>query len=151
MFVEKAMVPHSSTLAWKTPWTEEPGGLLSMGSHRVRHDWSDLAAAAVTYLNLSGVQSRTPWGGRGRPDAHPWGLRERLDVYPRGLLEQLDTHRRGLVGNDWTPTHGASRDNRTPTCGASRMAPSGTAGHHLTCTPRPPGAHLRPPTCLMSM
>ena len=36
--VEKAMAPHSSTLAWKIPWAEEPGGLLSMGSHRVGHD-----------------------------------------------------------------------------------------------------------------
>ena len=44
--LEKAMAPHSSTLAWKIPWTEEPGRLPSMGSHRVRHDWSDLAAAA---------------------------------------------------------------------------------------------------------
>ena len=35
---EKAMAPHSSTLAWKIPWTEEPGGLQSMGSLRVRHD-----------------------------------------------------------------------------------------------------------------
>ena len=38
---EKAMAPHSSTLAWKIPWTEEPGGLQSMGSLRVGHDWSD--------------------------------------------------------------------------------------------------------------
>ena len=43
---EKAMALHSSTLAWKIPWTEEPGGLQSMGPHRVGHDWSDLAAAA---------------------------------------------------------------------------------------------------------
>ena len=35
---EKAMATHSSTLAWKMPWMEEPGGLQSMGSHRVRHD-----------------------------------------------------------------------------------------------------------------
>ena len=35
---EKAMAPHSSTLAWKIPWAEEPGGLQSMGSLRVRHD-----------------------------------------------------------------------------------------------------------------
>ena len=35
---EKAMAPHSSTLAWKVPWTEEPGGLQSMGSLRVGHD-----------------------------------------------------------------------------------------------------------------
>ena len=36
--LEKAMAPHSSTLAWKTPWTEKPDGLQSMGSHRVGHD-----------------------------------------------------------------------------------------------------------------
>ena len=44
------MAPHSSTLAWKTPWMEEPGGLPSMGSHRVEHDWSDLAAAAAAAM-----------------------------------------------------------------------------------------------------
>ena len=38
--VEKAMAPHSSTLAWKIPWAEEPGGLQSMGSQRVGHDWA---------------------------------------------------------------------------------------------------------------
>ena len=38
--LEKAMAPHSSTLAWKIPWMEEPGGLQSMGSLRVRHDWA---------------------------------------------------------------------------------------------------------------
>ena len=36
--LEKAMAPHSSILAWEIPWTEEPGGLQSMGSQRVRHD-----------------------------------------------------------------------------------------------------------------
>ena len=41
----KAMAPHSSILAWKIPWTEEPGGLQSVGSLRVRHDW-------VTSLSL---------------------------------------------------------------------------------------------------
>ena len=41
------MATHSSVLAWRIPWTEKPGRLQSMGSHRVRHDWSDLAA----YLN----------------------------------------------------------------------------------------------------
>ena len=40
ILLEKAMAPHSSTLAWKIPWMEEPGGLLSLGSHRVRHDWA---------------------------------------------------------------------------------------------------------------
>ena len=36
--LEKAMAPHSSSLAWRVPWTEEPGGLQSMGSLRVGHD-----------------------------------------------------------------------------------------------------------------
>ena len=38
--MEKAMAPHSSTLAWKLPWTEEPGRLQSMGLLRVGHDWA---------------------------------------------------------------------------------------------------------------
>ena len=38
--LEKAMAPHSSTLAWKIPWTEEPGRLQTMGSQRVGHDWA---------------------------------------------------------------------------------------------------------------
>ena len=45
--LEKEIATHSSTLAWRIPGTEEPGGLPSMGSHRVRHDRSDLAAAAA--------------------------------------------------------------------------------------------------------
>ena len=42
--LEKEMATHSSVLAWRIPGTGEPGGLSSMGSHRVGHDWSDLAA-----------------------------------------------------------------------------------------------------------
>ena len=45
--LEKEMETHSSVLAWRIPGTLEPGGLPSMGSHRVEHDWSDLAAAAA--------------------------------------------------------------------------------------------------------
>ena len=41
------MATHSSVLAWTIPGTGEPGGLPSMGSHRVRHDWSNLTAAAA--------------------------------------------------------------------------------------------------------
>ena len=44
------MPTHSSVLAWRIPGTGEPGGLPSMGSHRVGHDWSNLAAAAAAYL-----------------------------------------------------------------------------------------------------
>ena len=45
--LEKEMATHSSILAWRIPGIEETGGLLSMGSHRIGHDGSDLAAAAV--------------------------------------------------------------------------------------------------------
>ena len=45
--LEKEMANNSSVLAWRIPGTGEPGGLPSMGSHRVGHDWSDLAAAAA--------------------------------------------------------------------------------------------------------
>ena len=38
--LEKEMATHSSILAWRIPWTEEPGGLQSMGSQRVGHDWA---------------------------------------------------------------------------------------------------------------
>ena len=45
--LEKEMATHSSVLAWRIPGTGDPGGLPSLGSHRVGHDWSDLAAAAA--------------------------------------------------------------------------------------------------------
>ena len=48
------MATHSSVLAWRIPGMEEPGGLLSLGSHGVRHDWSNLAAAAADRLVLLG-------------------------------------------------------------------------------------------------
>ena len=72
--LEKEMATHSSVLAWRIPGMGEPGGLLSMGSHRVGHDWSDLAAAAAAYFlvlpfpqlhnmkNLSTILRRLSWG-----------------------------------------------------------------------------------------
>ena len=48
--LEKEMATHSSVLSWRIPGTGEPGGLLSLGSHRVGYDWSDLAAAADRIL-----------------------------------------------------------------------------------------------------
>ena len=54
--LEKEMATHSSALAWRIPGTGEPGGLPSLESHRVGHNWSNLAAApaAATYLNKVG-------------------------------------------------------------------------------------------------
>ena len=53
--LEKEMATHSSVLAWRIPGMAEPGGLPSVGSHRVRHDWSDLAAAAAFLSSLSSI------------------------------------------------------------------------------------------------
>ena len=64
---EKEMATHSSILAWRIPGTEEPGGLPSMGSHRVGHNWSDLAAAAEYIMRNAGLdeaQARIKIAGR---------------------------------------------------------------------------------------
>ena len=62
--LEKEMATHSSVLAWRIPATGEPGGLPSMGSHRVGYDWSDLAAAA----GVEDVQQLQMWAV---PHNHP--------------------------------------------------------------------------------
>ena len=56
--LEKEMATHSSVLAWRIPGTGEPGGLQSLGSHRVGHDWSNLAAAAAA-LNKANIWQKT--------------------------------------------------------------------------------------------
>ena len=54
--MEKAMAPHSSTLAWKIPWTEEPGSLQSMGLLRVGHDW----ATSLSFFTFIGEGNGNP-------------------------------------------------------------------------------------------
>ena len=49
----RAWQPHSSTAAWRIPWTEEPGWLQSTGSHRIRHDWRDLACMHIWRIILT--------------------------------------------------------------------------------------------------
>ena len=56
---EKAMATHSSTLAWKIPWTEEPGRLQSMGSHRIRHDWAT-SLSLFTFMHWRRKWQPTP-------------------------------------------------------------------------------------------
>ena len=56
---EKAMTPHSSTLAWKIPWMEEPGRLQSMGTRRVRHDWAT-SLSLFTFLHWRRKWQPTP-------------------------------------------------------------------------------------------
>ena len=84
---EKAMAPHSSTLAWKIPWTEEPGGLQSMGSLRIRHDW-------VTSLSLFTFMH---WRRKWQP-LQCSCLENPRAGEPGGLLS-VGSHR---VGHDWS-------------------------------------------------
>ena len=58
-YSEKAMAPHSSTLAWKIPWTEEPGRLQSMGSWRVGHDWAT-SLSLLTFMHWRRKWQPTP-------------------------------------------------------------------------------------------
>ena len=73
--LEKEMATHSSVLAWRIPGTGEPGGLLSMGSHTVRHNWSNLAAAAaglpVHHQLLEPTQTHVHWVGDAIQPSHP--------------------------------------------------------------------------------
>ena len=86
--LEKAMAPHSSALAWKTPWMEEPGGLQSMGLRRVGHDLSNFtftfhfhALEKEMETHSSVLVWRIP--GKGEP----------------GGLPSMESHR---VGHDWS-------------------------------------------------
>ena len=79
--LEKEMATYSSILAWRIPGTGKPGGLRSMGSHRVGHDWSDLAAAAAERISVLTSRVNDPavvgmrWGVVVKPNASsfPWG------------------------------------------------------------------------------
>ena len=79
--LEKEMATHSSVLAWRIPGTGKPGGLPSMGSHRVGHYWSDLAAAAAAskqVIHITQAQASC---------TYPWLL---LPVFNQGTWEQMD-------------------------------------------------------------
>ena len=86
------MAPHSSTLAWKIPWTEEPGRLQSMGSGRVRHDWAT-SLSLFTFMRWRRQWHPTPvflpgksHGRRSPVGCSPWGHSE------SDRTEQLHLH-----------------------------------------------------------
>ena len=78
------MATHSSILAQRIPWTEEPGGLLSMGSHRVGHDESDLAFMHALEKEMATHSSILAWRIPGTEET--------------GGLPSMGLHR---VGHDW--------------------------------------------------
>ena len=83
--LEKEMATHSSVLAWRIPGTGEPHGLPSMGLHKVGHDWSDLAAAAVGNRTLRSHTTQ----GLGKPRifhtmlASKWNILKKI---PKALV-----------------------------------------------------------------
>ena len=76
LFPEKAMAPHSSTLAWKIPWAEEPGRLQSMGSWRVEHDWAT-SLSLFTFMHWRSKWQPTPvfWPGESQGQGSLVGCR----------------------------------------------------------------------------
>ena len=84
------MAPHSSTLAWKIPWTEEPGGLLSMGSLQVGHDWA--TSLSLFTFHFHALEEEMATHSRFLAWRIP-GMRE-----PGGPLS-IGSHR---VGHDWS-------------------------------------------------
>ena len=86
-WAEKAMAPHSNTLAWEIPWTEEPGRLQAMGSRSIRHDWA-------TSLSLF---TFTHWRRKWRPT--PVFLPGESQGREPGGLPSMGSHR---VGHDWS-------------------------------------------------
>ena len=110
---EKAMAPHSSTLAWKIPWMEEPGRLQSMGSLRVRHDW---VTSLSTFMHWRRKWQPTPVFLPG--ESH--GQRSLVGCSPWSRTESDTTEA------TWQQTHELW----------IRGSPDGTSGTESTCQSR---------------
>ena len=122
------MATPSSILAWRIPGMEGPGGLSSTGLHRVRHDWSDLAAAAANGKepncnegdlgSIPGLR-RSPGEGHGNPLQYscldnPQGQRGLVGYSPWG-------HR---VRHDWATKHSAAIELSTASSGGPTVTPA---------------------------
>ena len=112
--LEKEMATHSSVLAWRIPGTGEPGGLPSMGSHKVGHNWSDLAAAAANAevikeaVSIPGL-GKSPGGEHSNPlqdsclenpkDRRAWQATVHRVAEIWTWVKQLSLHTpRGMIG-----------------------------------------------------
>ena len=93
------MAPHSSVLAWRILWTEEPGGLLFMGSHRVGHDWSDLACMHTLEKEMATHSSVFGWRIPGTEEP--------------GGLPSMGSHR---AGHDWSNLAAAAASTKSWKC-----------------------------------
>ena len=92
--LEKEMATHSSVLAWRIPGTGEPGGLPSMGLHRVGHDWSDSAAAAAEIALVYNIKLHVYSIGL------PWWLFTFTSVYTSDHHQKFNFN---LLPYSWSP------------------------------------------------
>ena len=102
--MEKAMAPHSSTLAWKIPWMEEPGRLQSMGSQRVGHNWAT-SLSLFTFMHWRRKWQPTPVflpgesQGRGSlVGCHLWGRQSQTRLK---RLSSSSIDLKGLIMQRW--------------------------------------------------
>ena len=125
VFEEKAGAPHSSALAWKIPRTEEPGGLRSMGSLRVRHGWAPSRSLCTGDGNGSPPQCSRLESAR---DGEPGGCRlwGRTGSDTTEATSQLQQQRL------WRP-----RFLRNSVTGFRSTGSSWSSWRHLLCTRRP--------------
>ena len=90
IFTEKAMAPHSSTLAWQIPWMEEPGRLQSMGSLGVWHDWATSLSLFTFHFHALEKEMAT------HSSVLAWRIPGTVEP---GALPSVGSHR---VGHDWS-------------------------------------------------
>ena len=100
--MEKTMATHSSSLAWKIPWMEEPGGLPSVGSHRGGHDWSDLAAAEQMNNDMQNM-TYNPCPVNVHKVTSKWFLDINVNCKARKFLEEIEySHIRQTLNKHYT-------------------------------------------------
>ena len=113
--LEKEMATHSSVLAWRIPGTGEPGGLSSLGSHRVGHDWSDLAAALegngtpLQYSCLENPMDAGTWYAavHGTARSQTWLSDFTFTFHFHTLEKEMATHSSVLAW--WAAIYGATQ------------------------------------------
>ena len=106
------MATHSSVLAWRIPGTGEPGGLPSMGSHRVGHDWSDLAAACERKIHFSSPKATVFWSPFNSSLAILWYINWH-QIWKGAMYKNLKTRGTG-VANRWWVTWKQILENGKP-------------------------------------
>ena len=98
------MATHSSILAWRIPWTEEPGGLHSMGSQRVRHEWASEHTGVVRTLWFHCWGYRfNPWVGNSDPASHTAPPKNKHTQLMATLFWKWEHNVKSSVVNSQTP------------------------------------------------